>query len=980
MKKTFKLCLALLLTMSFVIGALPVWAEDIDYTCGENMIWSLDTETKTLTISGTGKMYDYTRDDSAPWKKYYTFIKNLVVEEGVQTIGKYAFYQCFETEKCELPSTLLEIDEQAFCYTNSLQDISFPNGCNLMWVKHDIFCPSQYIMASQWYKDQQDGCVYLGDLLIAYKGTMPENTTLHVREGTRVIQADFRNMTNLVDLDIPDSVFSIGYENNESQGVFDGTTWFENQKQTVNGVIYAGKVAYRYNGSMQVGQEVVLNKDTTGIASYTFQHQLLLSKLIMPESLICVQRNGIFNCTDLRGLDISHIQYLYSFALYWPIDDTLTVPASLKWAQSDAITFRASTSAAFNVIFEDNAAMTELPQGFLRNFSTGNDIIIIQLADKLQKLSEKVFIGMTDYATVVIPPSVQSIERKFAVNNTKLDEVKPTIKCFAGSYAHTFAVENDYPFELLDGAVLDTDGLNEQLAAAEAVRRELYTEASLSVLDEAVAAVNLGAQTTQKTVDAWSAAIQKAIAELQYKPADYTSVNQQIQNAGTLDRDLYTQESLQTLDNAISAVDWTLPIVQQADVDAFAQAIAAAINGIVYITADYSAVEAAVNAANKIERILYTSSSLAALDAAVNAVIYDLDITRQAQVNAYAADIYLAIDGLSYCSVVLRNDTHGVLVSATAKEIHPETLLTVDEIDPSVYEIADFAVGGHIKSVKYYDITLLRKMQVVQPDGTVEVKVRLSEGVDPAKCRVYHVTEDIVDPLVRVASFLDDNYIVFNTDHFSEYAIVEVETVLDSIEINALPRKLQYNLGEAFVPDGIQVTAYYSDGTQRTVEDYDLSSVDTSSVGEKTVSVYYTFNGKTKNAQFTIRVTAETVNVKITVNGTPMQQYDKRVRLLRPYKKETVSLKCDVSDSGNFQIEWSSDNKKVQVDKNGNVTNKGVFGARKAMITAMVRDKDGNVIAQAQITVRFFKFNFQRSKLSTQSVVYWQNKLPFVIF
>ena len=128
MKKTFKLCLALLLTMSFVIGALPVWAEDIDYTCGENMIWSLDTETKTLTISGTGKMYDYTRDDSAPWKKYYTFIKNLVVEEGVQTIGKYAFYQCFETEKCELPSTLLEIDEQAFCYTNSLQDISFYVG------------------------------------------------------------------------------------------------------------------------------------------------------------------------------------------------------------------------------------------------------------------------------------------------------------------------------------------------------------------------------------------------------------------------------------------------------------------------------------------------------------------------------------------------------------------------------------------------------------------------------------------------------------------------------------------------------------------------------------------------------------------------------------------------------------------------------------------------------------------------------------
>ena len=82
---------------------------------------------------------------------------------------------------------------------------------------------------------------------------------------------------------------------------------------------------------------------------------------------------------------------------------------------------------------------------------------------------------------------------------------------------------------------------------------------------------------------------------------------------------------------------------------------------------------------------------------AVSAVDYGLNITQQAQVDDYAAQIELAIESLTYCSVVLRNEPHGVLVSATAKEIHPETQLAVDEIDPSVYEIADFAVGGFAK-------------------------------------------------------------------------------------------------------------------------------------------------------------------------------------------------------------------------------------------------------------------------------------------
>lgn len=990
MIKTTRLLLVMLLVFSCVMGMIPVQAEEIDYTCGDNLTWSIDVNTKTLTISGTGKMHDYTLsgNNTAPWKKYSTSVETLIVEdgvtnigeyafcycsalktasvgEGVQTIGKFAFYYCTALRTIQLPFTLKTIAQQALCYTNNLRTISFPNGCGLMYVSHLLFRSGSSTITSKWYDMQPDGCVYIGDLLFAYKGTMPENTTLHVREGTRVIQADFRNMIDLVDLDIPDSVFSIGYSTGERYGIFDGTTWFNNAQQTTQGMIYAGKVAYRFGGQMQFEQEIVLEDGTRGIASCAFQSEQLLVKLILPDSLICIQWNGIWNCRNLHELDISHVQFMYAYAWNSLPIETLTIPASLRWAQADAFSVGSETK---QIIFEDQACMTELSSILVYGTSSVMNVEYIQLADNLQRLGENSFYDLGSLKTILIPPSVQSIERGFVRTSEK--EIKPTIQCYSGSYAHTWAIENEYPFELLDYTALDTDTLNEQLEAAKAIQRDLYTAQSLEALDEAVAAVRLGAQTTQQTVDAWTAAIRKAITQLAYKPADYAAVQAKIENAQALDRSLYTQESLQTLDDAIAAVDWTLTIERQVEVDAFANTIADAIRNIAFRPADYSAVNAAVQAARETERILYSESSLAALDMAVDAVVYDLDITRQAEVDGFAAQIRFAIESLSYCSVVLRNEPHGVLVSATAKELHPETLLAVDEIDPSVFEIADFAVGGHVKSVRYYDITLLRQTKIVQPNGTVEVKIRIADGVDPVKCRVYHVTEDLVDPLVRVASSLDGNYIVFQADHFSEYAVVEVETVLDRIEVTALPQKTQYALGEVFVPNGLQVTAYFSDGRQQTIENYDISAVNTLSVGEKTITVYYTFNGLTKSDHFTIRVSAESLTAQILCDGSAAQSINRRVSLFRPYAKETLSLHCSVSTDAAVTIEWSSDNEKVQIDQNGHVTNKGWFGARKAIITATVKDSAGNVLARTQMALRFFKFNFQRNRLQTQSVVY----------
>ena len=60
-------------------------------TCGANLTWNLSGE--TLTISGTGKMTDYSSSGGGPpWYSYRSSIKTVIIQDGVTSIGITAFY------------------------------------------------------------------------------------------------------------------------------------------------------------------------------------------------------------------------------------------------------------------------------------------------------------------------------------------------------------------------------------------------------------------------------------------------------------------------------------------------------------------------------------------------------------------------------------------------------------------------------------------------------------------------------------------------------------------------------------------------------------------------------------------------------------------------------------------------------------------------------------------------------------------------
>ena len=94
--------------------------------CGTNLTWSITGN--TLTISGTGDMQDYATDNVAPWDNYAQNITNVVISEGVTSIGDIAFFKFSAIKNIKLPQSLTKIGSYAFGGCQNLTSVKIPNG------------------------------------------------------------------------------------------------------------------------------------------------------------------------------------------------------------------------------------------------------------------------------------------------------------------------------------------------------------------------------------------------------------------------------------------------------------------------------------------------------------------------------------------------------------------------------------------------------------------------------------------------------------------------------------------------------------------------------------------------------------------------------------------------------------------------------------------------------------------------------------
>lgn len=120
-----KRLLSILLVLLTALTLLPLGAlANDDNKCGENLTWEFADG--TLSIDGTGDMYDYSSADPAPWSAKNSDICEITVGDGVTSIGDNAFNSCKALSMITFMGGLTRIGSGAFAGCEALRDFDFP--------------------------------------------------------------------------------------------------------------------------------------------------------------------------------------------------------------------------------------------------------------------------------------------------------------------------------------------------------------------------------------------------------------------------------------------------------------------------------------------------------------------------------------------------------------------------------------------------------------------------------------------------------------------------------------------------------------------------------------------------------------------------------------------------------------------------------------------------------------------------------------
>lgn len=122
------------------------------------LTWEFDANTGTLSIHGEGPMRDYS-NVPPEWDQYKDQILAVFLDDGITSVGAYAFYNYLNLTEARLPDSIEVIDTSAFDYDWELRTITIPASLKyvgerafyntLLWEPENLIFP--------------EGCEYIGD-------------------------------------------------------------------------------------------------------------------------------------------------------------------------------------------------------------------------------------------------------------------------------------------------------------------------------------------------------------------------------------------------------------------------------------------------------------------------------------------------------------------------------------------------------------------------------------------------------------------------------------------------------------------------------------------------------------------------------------------------------------------------------------------------------------------------------------------------
>ena len=233
-------------------------AEVASGKCGDNLTWSLD-ENGTLTISGTGKMYDHL----IPWYGDRDKITKLVLNNGVTTIGNNVFEECTSLTSVTIPDSVTTIGEWAFSGCTALMSVTIPDSVTT--IGECAF----------------SGCTALMSVTIG-NGV------------TTIGEHAFSDCKALANVTIPDCVTSISY------GAFWGcagltSVTIPDSVTTISGYMFTHCSALK---------SVTIPDSVTSIGYGAFEGCAALTSVTIPDSVTTIGDSAFEDCTGLMSVTI----------------------------------------------------------------------------------------------------------------------------------------------------------------------------------------------------------------------------------------------------------------------------------------------------------------------------------------------------------------------------------------------------------------------------------------------------------------------------------------------------------------------------------------------------------------------------------------------------------------------------------------------------------------------------------------------------
>ena len=262
--------------------------------CGENVTWLLDLSSGVLTISGTGAMANYSSLSAIPWYSNRNFIKSVVIESGVTTIGNGAFYQCNNLASVSIPASVTSIGEESFaeCGPSTGMTVTIASGSALGTIGAKAF-----VFSNLKSINLPDGLTTIGRLAFNSCGKL---TSISIPASVTSIGIyAFAECENLASVNIPASVTSI----NEAAFAYCGSS-----AAALTVTFDAGSTLTTIGAQAFMGANltsITIPASVTSIGNYAFEICNKLTSINIPASVTSIGKQAFMNCDNLATITLN---------------------------------------------------------------------------------------------------------------------------------------------------------------------------------------------------------------------------------------------------------------------------------------------------------------------------------------------------------------------------------------------------------------------------------------------------------------------------------------------------------------------------------------------------------------------------------------------------------------------------------------------------------------------------------------------------